>query len=138
MKLITIFCFLFTYSLSLADVNDRLMLKAIRLAETNDQHYKIGRANEKTAYQFIKSTWRDYSNTNFDLIHSYSYKYEADRVAKLHLARIKLFLIKNHRRVNPSNIALVWNVGFTGSKRSYIPNTTKQYIVKVNGYYNAE
>jgi hypothetical protein len=118
-----------------ANIDDEILLKSIRRVETNDNHCKIGRKQEKTAYQFIRATWREYSKADFNKINRLEYKVEAERVARLHLAKIKWFLLKNGYSVNPKNIALIWNGGMHGFETGRIYNSTITYSYNVNYYY---
>ena len=122
------------FAQNISESNDSIILRAIANVESNNQYWKIGRNHEKTKYQFIESTWYQYSDIPFFFIEQYHYQQEADRVALAHLDNIKSFLIARNQ-YSISNVGWIWNAGFGAYKRGKLPNSTKNYIRKLNREY---
>lgn len=136
-RIILISILFFTQQLfakNISEPDDLIILRAIANVETNNQYWKIGRNHEKTKYQFIESTWYQYSDIPFFFIEQYHYQQEADRVALTHLDNIKRFLIARNQ-YSISNVGWIWNAGFGAYKRGRLPKLTKNYIRKLNREY---
>lgn len=119
---------------SINSLDDSIVLQSIANIETNNCFWKIGRKHEKTKYQFIESTWYQYSDIPFLFIDQHNYQQESDRVALAHLSDIKRFLIARNQ-YSLSNVGWVWNAGFGAYKKGKLPNSTKKYIGKLNKEY---
>lgn len=92
-------------------VNEGIMLMAIATVETGQNPRAIGPVGERTQYQFIRSTWRDYSKFDFaDAADNYA---EADRVAMAHLRRITAHLCAEPGHVTAENILAAWKYGIS-------------------------
>lgn len=115
-------------------IDDNILLQSIAQVESNNQHHRIGRAGEKTKYQFREGTWKQYSSTPFLFIDSKHYELESEIVAYKHLAKIKKFLSARNQ-YSVRNIAYIWNAGFGAFKRGRLPKTTKLHIRKVEKVY---
>lgn len=115
-------------------IDDNILLQSIAQVESSNQHHIIGRAGEKTKYQFREGTWRQYSSTPFLFIDSKHYELESEVVAYKHLAKIKKFLsVRNQYSVK--NVAFIWNAGFGSYRRGILPRTTRLHIKKVEKVY---
>lgn len=115
-------------------IDDNIILQSISQVESNNQHHIIGRAGEKTKYQFREGTWYQYSDVPFFFIEQGHYEVESDIVAKKHLAKIKAFLIKRNQ-YSVRNISYIWNAGFGAYRRGVLPKTTRKHIKKVEREY---
>jgi hypothetical protein len=65
----------------------------------------------------------------------YEYQNEADRVAKLHLLRIKRYLARKGKSYNLKNIGWIWNAGFGSFSRNRMPERTRNHIKKLEREY---
>jgi len=115
-------------------IDDNIILQAIAQVESNGQYWRIGKHREKTKYQFVESTWYQYSDVPFFFIEQGHYEKESDVVAYKHLAKIKQFLSARNQ-CSVKNIAFIWNAGFGAYKRGKLPNSTKRYMQKVEKQY---
>lgn len=115
-------------------IDDNILLQSIAQVESNNQHHIIGRAGEKTKYQFREGTWRQYSSTPFLFIDSKHYELESEVIAYKHLAKIKKFLSARNQ-YSVRNIAYIWNAGFGAYRRGVLPKTTRRHIKKVEREY---
>ena len=115
-------------------IDDNILLRAISQVESNNRHHIIGRAGEKTEYQFRESTWKQYSSTPFLFIDSKHYETESEIVAYKHLAKIKKFLSARNQ-YSVRNVAFIWNAGFGAYRRGKLPKTTRLHIRKVERVY---
>ena len=115
-------------------IDDNILLQSISIVESNSQHHRIGRAGEKTKYQFRESTWKQYSSTPFLFIDSKHYETESEIVAYKHLAKIKKFLSARNQ-YSVRNVAFIWNAGFGAYRRGKLPKTTRLHIRKVERVY---
>jgi hypothetical protein len=92
------------------------MLWALRQVETGENPKAIGPFGERSAYQFLPSTWAEYTDAKFEqwassdapLVH---------RVAKRHLARICAALFREQQLAEPAMIAAAWRYGIGNAVR---------------------
>lgn len=98
-------------------VNTDRFLRAIAEIETGNNNALVGRAGERSKYQFMRATWEQYSLVPHGKISSVKYAAEIERVAKTHLNWIQSALRRHGYSVTVYNCAVVWNKGFTGFRR---------------------
>lgn len=110
--------------------DDQRFLAAIAVVETNNDNSAIGKAGERSKYQFMEATWNQYSN----IPHARASEFpeEIERVANVHLNWIKSTLKKNKFGITVENCAAIWNAGWGNFKKGYRP---KLYIQKVKNSY---
>lgn len=110
--------------------DDTSFLAAIAIVETGGDNSAVGKAGERSQYQFMRATWDQYARVS----HAECAKHpdEIERVANLHLNWIKKTLAKNRMQVNVENCAAVWNAGWGNFKRGFRPH---KYINKVKTHY---
>lgn len=85
------------------------MLRAIRQKESGDRPEAIGSRGERTAYQFIRSTWCIYTTAPHEL--AGADPVHADRVAAAHLAFCVRQLERRGLPVEPLFVAAAWRHG---------------------------
>lgn len=129
MKLILIFFLLCVNNLSAFD--DAAFLRAIAIVETNCDNSAVGKAGERSQYQFMRATWDQYSRISH--AKCAQNPQEIERVANVHLQWIKQRLVKNHMEVSVENCAAVWNAGWGNYRKGFRPH---KYIQKVKSHYN--
>lgn len=127
MKLILVFLLLCTRCLAF---NDAAFLTAIAIVETNCDNSAVGKAGERSQYQFMRATWDQYARVSH--AECAQHPDEIERVANLHLNWIKKTLTKNRMQVNVENCAAVWNAGWGNYRRGFRP---RAYINKVKMHY---
>jgi hypothetical protein len=95
-------------------LDENKLLAAIAAVETGTTNLarpsrKVGRAGERSAWQFTAATWRRYTRTPFAAASSDAIL--AHLVAQLHLRYLRLELESRGHLTSPYNIALAWNAG---------------------------
>ena len=131
-----LFCILLLVNVSAQPLDDYIVLQSISNVESNNQYWRIGGAGEKTKYQFIRTTWEEYSVVPFWKINQKQYENLSDQIAILHLNRIKKYLSNKGYNYSLYNIGWIWNAGFGSFDRKRLPKSTKHYIEKLNNQYN--
>ncbi len=91
--LIILLLFIVAGSSVLGEVNTTIVLRSIAEVESSNKPDKIGRAGERSRYQFMSGTWVLYSKTKFEEIGDFQYEVEIGRVAKKHIETIKRAII---------------------------------------------
>lgn len=117
-------------------LDDHILLQSIANVESNNQYWRIGRVGEKTKYQFTNITWAEYSKIPFWKINQQEYEYESERIAILHLNRIKKYLARKGYSYSIYNVGWIWNAGFGNFSRKILPSSTKYHINKLSKEYN--
>lgn len=110
-----------------------LVLTAIRMVETGDNHRSVGRAGERGAYQFRAATWRQHSGAPFRLAHSR----HADLVARRHYAWLAANLTRRGLPADPYHIALAWNAGLSRAASGSAPPSSRNYAARVSNLTEA-
>lgn len=110
--------------------NDDAFLHAIATVETNCDNSAVGKAGERSQYQFMRATWDQYSRISH--AKCAQHPAEIERVAKTHLIWIKERLTKNGMTVNVENCAAIWNAGWGNYRKGFRPH---KYIQKVKANY---
>lgn len=89
--------------------SDSEILSGISGLETNHDPAAIGRAGERSEFQFIFATWREYTSAPF--IKATTDPVLARMVARAHLQRIHAELREYHCAESVTNIGACWNGG---------------------------
>lgn len=113
-----------TLSLS-AQVDSARFLSAISYVETRNRNELIGKAGERSAYQFMPIIWKFHSNLPFEI--ASINRQEADRVALAHFNYLASKLTKMGKDVTPYNLALCWNAGETRVRRNNLLDSHHRY-----------
>lgn len=112
------------------------MLWAIRQVESGDNPFVVGALGERSAYQFLQSTWVEYTNVNF--VGGASCDSPLVRaIAERHLNRICARLFSNGRPADPAIIAAAWRYGIANGvrccRKDSARRTANLYWYKVGG-----
>lgn len=113
---------------------DISILATIHLLENPTNSRRPGRNGELGPYQFLRSTWEHLTTLPF----TPEYVCDPDisrAVAVLHLAEIRLALVKSGRSITPNNLAACWNCGATRFLSNLLPLTTLDYVARFNNLY---
>jgi hypothetical protein len=118
------------------EVDDDLLLEAIRRVEHTARH-QVGRAGERSEYQFIPAVWRQHSK--FPIWRASSNKPECvaeqQRVARAHLSWIRVAMPRIGLSTTPYTLALVWNAGIGRVSRHETSLAQQDYANRVNNTY---
>lgn len=89
-------------------------LTALRMIESGDNPKAVGKAGERTAYQILPSTWKQYADKGMRM----SIKAHADIVASRILTHQRTQFLGIARRLpQRAEVYAMWNLGFNGFKR---------------------
>lgn len=97
----------------LSALDEDAMLAAIRALESGNNHAAVGALGERTAYQFMRSTWAQYSRVRFGS--SSMNEAEVDRVAREHLRAIVSWLRAAHCTGRAEYVFSAWRWGLRGA-----------------------
>lgn len=89
---------LLLFNTSLLAFDEEVFKRAIAEIETgNIVNWQIGKDGERTKYQFMETTWQQYSDFPFDKLywHDQEATEEAERVMDKHVTRIKYVMMDN-------------------------------------------
>lgn len=123
---------------TLDNVIDSVFIISIAEVETNNNAMAIGRSGERTKYQFMPNTWRDYSNYPFHKLNgSLESQRIADEVMQLHTQRLKSYSRALNLEVNVYNMALIHNAGFGTIRNNRLLQRHRDYALRVENVYNS-
>ena len=89
-------------------------LTALRMIESGDNHKAVGARGERTAYQIMPSTWKQYADKGMRM----STQRHADEVAsRILCAQREAFFTVARRQPVRAEVYAMWNLGFAGFKR---------------------
>lgn len=108
-----------TFAAACHAATDSEIIFAIAGLETNHNPAAIGRAGERSEFQFIFATWREYTSVPF--IKATTDPVLAGLVARAHLQRIRAELREYHRAQSVTNIGACWNGGLSCAWRGAVP-----------------
>jgi hypothetical protein len=92
-------------------LNTNNLLWSISMRETGGKCWSIGSSGERSQYQFLQSTWEQYSRVPFQRISDQNQQIEVERVARVYLRSITDRLTQEGLPVTVRNIALKWTGG---------------------------
>ena len=131
------------FNSTLFSFNKEAFKKAIAEIETGDVvNWSEGRSGEKTQYQFIKTTWEQYSDFSFDKLEWYDSKSikETELVMNAHVDRMlrvfKNSKFKNEKALKVFSLALIHNSGEGSFKRLEFKDRHLDYATRVNNLYD--
>lgn len=104
------------------------ILQAIHWVENPDNSPAPGPFGELGAYQFRRSTWRDYTSLPFEYARD---RVHSDAVAIKHYEWLKRGIERAGLAATPYRIALAWNAGLTATLKGRVPAATHQYAKRV-------
>lgn len=104
------------------------VLQAIHWVENPDNNPAPGPYGELGAYQFRRSTWRDYTTLPFEYARE---RVHSDAVAIKHYEWLKRGFERAGMTATPYRIALAWNAGLTATLKGRVPTATHQYARRV-------
>ena len=123
-----------------AAASEATILEAIAMVESGQNRKAVGKAGERGMYQVGKAAWDD-ANERLEKEGHYHFQWSKwrdataqDMIAAAHLRRIR----DNFRRIGnlaptPEQLALVWNVGWSGAvARGFAPN---DYALRVGNLF---
>ena len=124
-----------------AAASDATLLESIAMVESGQNRKAIGKAGERGMYQVGKAAWDD-ANKRLEAEGHYHFQWSKwrdataqDMIAASHLRWIKA----SYKRLGkadptPEQVALVWNVGWTGAvDRNFAPN---DYAIRVGNLFH--
>lgn len=89
-------------------------LTALRMIESGDNPRARGSKGERTAYQILPSTWKQYADKGM----RYDTRHHADEVAsRILCAQRTAFFTVARRQPARAEVYAMWNLGFAGFKR---------------------
>lgn len=114
------------------------MLQAIAAVETgttnlNRPSRKIGRAGERSAWQFTATTWSQYTSAPFTEASKDARL--ANLVAELHLRHLVADLKLRGKEPMPYNLALAWNAGPAAVAKNRVGPAARDYAKRVENIY---
>lgn len=140
-----------TYSQTLTEFSYDRFLNAIATIETGNNPNAIGRAGERSVYQFMESTWYDRTDKAFvlatedpDLAREVAIKHARwvqDRVKSTHSGLFNDRLMPEETDKIVYYMAIIWNYGY-GNFRDYalegetLPQSVENYAQRVVTLYN--
>lgn len=133
MRLILLLILTFFAANSVKAFDDDIFLSIIVQRETGGDNRAIGRAGERSKYQFMRKTW--YQHTRKPFSYASTDENLAEIIAKKHLEWIKVSLIAQNIEVNIQNCAWAWNAGVSSVVRGHKNRRVKNYIAYVVRYY---
>lgn len=90
-------------------------LAALRIIESNDNPRAVGKAGERTAYQILPRTWKQYAEPGMRYTQTNAHVV-AMRI--LHHNRTR-FVIVARRQPVKAEVYAMWNLGYVGFKRRH-------------------
>lgn len=111
---------------------DAALLWAIAMRETGGDHSLIGRRGEVTAFQFLPSTWAEY--TNVPASEAQHNPRIAHAVAEAHLDWLRGQLRAAGIKPTPLLLAQAWNAGSTAvilGQASHASRTYAEHVVNL-------
>jgi hypothetical protein len=119
-------------------IDEMRLLFAIAQVETGAKTLsrpvqKVGKNGERSAWQFMPGTWREYTNVPFEQASKQAPV--AHLVAQLHLRRIRLELETQNLKATPHAIAMAWNAGISAVVGNNVPQSTWSYAERVANLY---
>ncbi len=108
---------------------DSRLLAAIAQVETGNNPNAVGRKGERGIYQILPTTWAQYSKLPVEA--AATDPGENDRVAREHLATLRLALCKRGLAMNAHALAGAWNLGEAGVMRSHNSKVHSDYADRV-------
>jgi hypothetical protein len=119
-------------------VDEMKLLRAIAAVESGATNLsrpvrRIGRNGERSAWQFMAGTWREYTTAPFT--HASSNATVAHLIAQTHLRRLRLELETSKIAATPFAIAMAWNAGASAVIQNSAPNSTWKYAERVVNLY---
>ncbi len=119
-------------------LDEARLLAAIAHVETGTVNLarpvrRVGRAGERSAWQFTPATWRRYTRTEFTQASTDATL--AHLVAQLHLRYLRVELETRGQLVNPYTLALAWNAGLAGVLKNRAGFPARDYAERVDNIY---
>jgi hypothetical protein len=118
---------------------DAAFLEAVAMVESGQNRKAVGKAGERGMYQVGKAAWDD-ANERLKREGHYHYQFSKwrnptaqDMIAAAHLRTIR----DNFKRIGkpdptPEQLALVWNVGWSGAvSRRFAPNDYAERVANL-------
>jgi hypothetical protein len=132
LKTFIITILLIVSSATAKEVNVSILLRSIAEVESMGRPEMIGQAGERSEYQFMAATWKQYSKVPHRTIGQEKNHNEVVRVAKKHIETIKKSITEYGKEVTPFRIALAWNAGpdrlsFQSRHRDYAQRVSNLY-----------
>lgn len=123
---------LITSAATAREVNVSILLRSIAEVESMGRPEMVGQAGERSEYQFMAATWKQYSKVSHRSIGQEKNHNEVVRVAKKHIETIKKSITEYGHEVTPFRIALAWNAGpdrlsFQARHRDYAQRVANLY-----------
>jgi hypothetical protein len=121
-------------------IDEMRLLRAIAAVESGATSLsramkRVGRNGERSAWQFMPHTWREYTSTPF--AQASTNATVAHLTAQMHLRRLRLELETSKVAATPFAIAMVWNAGPSAVIQNTAPASTWKYAERVVNLYEA-
>lgn len=122
-----------------ASVEESRLLAAIAQVETGTSNLarpsrKVGRAGERSAWQFTAATWHRYTSRRFSDASTDATL--AHLIASLHLRFLRLELESRGQAAGPYNLALAWNAGPAAVIKNRVGTSSYDYAGRVWNLYH--
>lgn len=119
-------------------VGKNKMLWAIAEVETRNDYRLIGKSGERSEFQFMKNTWHQHTQIEFEVASMAIGRSTVRRVADSHLDWIIRYLRERGHPVTAYNISLIWNGGAGNFHRNTLEQRHRDYARRVSALYGVK